>query len=220
MPEVECYFDCSSPWSYMGFSNLLTLSARLGVAVKWRPVVVGFIFGAANTEIYTARRLTPAPLKNTYELKEMQDWATHAGLIVRVPPACGHPINSISCMRGCVALEQEGKMIPFAIAAYEALWRDGRNLGHSDVLADVCRTVGVDPDRFFAAIAGEQVKQRLKANNDELVRRGGYGVPTFFVDGEMFFGNNRLVLVEDALRRGIRLDGASGPGRAAEGSGR
>jgi len=201
---VECFFDCSSPWSYMGFSNLLTLAARLGLDVIWRPVVAGFIFEQVNRDVYTQRRLSSPPLKSAYELKEMQDWADAAGLVIRVPPQCGHPINAVSCMRACIALEPTGKLIPFAFAAYEALWRDGRNIGEREVLADICRSIGVVPDHLFAAIADDTIKQALKRNNDELVRREGFGVPTFYVEGEMFFGNNRMLLVEDALRAQMR----------------
>jgi len=204
MPKVECFFDCSSPWSYMGFSNLLTLTARLGLEVTWRPVVVGFIFERVNRDVYTQRRLMAPPLKAAYELKEMQDWADAAGLVIRVPPQCGHPINAVSCMRACIALEPTGKLVPFAFAAYEALWRDGRNLGDREVLADICHSIGVISGHLFAAIADDAVKTALKRNNDELARRGGFGVPTFYVEEEMFFGNNRMILVENALRTQMR----------------
>jgi 2-hydroxychromene-2-carboxylate isomerase len=206
MVRLECFFDCASPWSYIGVSNLLTLTARLGIDVIWRPVVVGFVFAEVNQCVYIERRLIAPPLKLAYENRELRAWAEHAGLILNSPPKCGHPVNTVKCMRGCIALRPQGKLVPFAITAYEALWRDGRNLGHQDVLADVCRQVGVDPDAFFAAIDSDEAKQELKRNGDELVARGGFGVPTFFVDGDvMLFGNNRLPLVEHELRRRMQL---------------
>jgi 2-hydroxychromene-2-carboxylate isomerase len=206
MVGIECFFDCASPWSYLGFSNLLKLSARLGVTVDWRPVVSGFVFAEVNPEIYLSRRVRSPPLRAAYEQKELQAWADHAGVIVRTPPRCGHPVNSVKCMRGCIALRASGKLVPFAFAAYEALWRDGRNLGDDAVLADICRQIGVDRSAFFAGIAGGEPKRELKRNSDDLVRLGGFGVPTFCIDGELvFFGNNRLRLVEHQLRSRLCL---------------
>ena len=206
MVKVECFFDCASPWAYLGVMNLLKLTARLGIEVSWRPVVVGFVFAQVNQELYLDRRLRAPPLKGAYEGRELQSWARHAGVIVNSPPKCGHPVKTVKCMRGCIALEASGKLVPFAIAAYEALWREGRNLGHDDVLADICRQVGIDPESFFAMIAEEEPKAKLKANVEELIRRGGFGVPTFYVDEKlMFFGNNRMRLVEHQLRKRLRI---------------
>ena len=204
--RIECFFDCASPWSYIGVSNLLTITARLGIEVSWRPVVVGFVFAEVNQGVYLERRLSAPPLKLAYENRELRAWAEHAGVILNSPPKCGHPVNTVKCMRGCIALRPRGKLMSFAIAAYEVLWRDGRNLGHEAVLADICCKLGVDPDDFFAAIESDEVKQELKRNGDELVSRGGFGVPTFFIDGElMLFGNNRMPLVEHQLRQRMRL---------------
>lgn len=206
MVKLECFFDCASPWAYLGFSNLLKLTSRLGIAVDWRPVVVGFVFAQVNQEIYLDRRMRAPPLKGAYEGRELQAWADHAGVVVNSPPACGHPVKTVKCMRGCIALARSGRLVPFTISAYEALWRDGRNLGHDEVLADVCRQVGIDPGEFFALIEGEEPKAKLKDNVDEFVARGGFGVPTFFIDGElMLFGNNRMRLVEYQLRQRLRL---------------
>lgn len=206
MVKVECFFDCASPWSYLGVSNLLTLTARLGIEVTWRPVVVGFVFAEVNQELYLDRRLRAPPLKGAYEGWELQAWADHAGVIVNSPPKCGHPVKTVKCMRGCIALGASGKLVPFATAAYEALWRDGRNLGEDEVLADICRQIGVNPDEFFALIAADEPKAQLKRNAEEMIRRGGFGVPTFYVDEElMFFGNNRMRLIEHQLRSRLRL---------------
>jgi len=216
MVRIECFFDCASPWTYLGFSNLLTLTSRLGIEVDWRPVVVGFVFAEVNQEIYLDRRLRSPPLKGANENRELQGWADHAGLIVRVPPKCGHPVKTVKCMRGCIALRDSGKLVPFSFAAFEALWRDGRNLGDDAVLADICRQVGVDPEEFFALIESEEAKAELKRNNRELVDRGGFGVPTFFIDGEiMLFGNNRMRLVEHHLRKRLHLASATGEAAGA-----
>lgn len=206
MVKIECFFDCASPWAYLGVTNLLRITARIGVEVTWRPVVVGFVFAQVNQELYLDRRLRAPLLKGAYEGAELQAWADHAGVIVNSPPKCGHPVNTVKCMRGCLALQASGKLVPFAIAAYEALWREGRNLGENEVLADLCRQVGVDPDQFFEMIVADEPKEQLKHNVADLIRRGGFGVPTFYIDDElMFFGNNRMRLIEHQLRKRLRL---------------
>lgn len=206
MSKIECFFDCSSPWAYLGFSNLVTLTARLGIDVTWRPVVSGFIFAEVNQDIYMTRRLLSPPLKNAYERRETQLWAAAAGLVIRTPPKCGHPVKSVKCMRGCIALLETGKTVAFATAAFEALWRDGRNLGHDDVLADICLQIGVSPDFFFEAIERPEIRQQLRQNNEDLMALGGFGVPSYHINDEiLLFGNNRMPLVEHLLRKSLRL---------------
>ena len=93
--------------------------------------------------------------------------------------------------------------MPFAQAAFEAYWGEDRDISNDAILAEVCKRAGVDAAAFFAGIARQEIKDALKANTDELIRRGGFGSPTMFVNGEdMYFGNDRLPLVRAALLRG------------------
>jgi 2-hydroxychromene-2-carboxylate isomerase len=202
MVKLECFFDCSSPWTYLGFHNLQPMAARLGVEVIWKPIIVGGVFNKVNMPVYENRANPPVPRKAEYTLKDMQDWARLAGLVVNHPPACGHPVNAVKCMRGCIAVQPTGKLIAFATAAFEALWRDGRDLAQDEVLADICRAAGVDPDWLLAKIAMPELKQALWDNTNALMDRNGFGSPTFFVNEyDMYFGNDRLVLVEAAIVR-------------------
>jgi 2-hydroxychromene-2-carboxylate isomerase len=105
-------------------------------------------------------------------------------------------------MRGCIVLDAEGKLVPFATAVFEAYWSRDEDISQDVVLAGLCERVGVEPRRFFAGIAQPEVKAQLKANTDEVIARGGFGSPTIFVDGDdMYFGNDRLGLVRDAVLR-------------------
>jgi len=198
--KLECFFDCSSPWTYLGFHNAQPMAMRLGIAIEWKPIIVGGIFNEVNKEVY-AVRASDTP-KRRYADKDLADWTRHAGLTINFPPKCGHPVNSVKCMRGCIAMQRLGKMEPFARAAFEALWVDGLDLARDDVLSELCRKVGVEPVPFLAEIATPESKAKLRENTDEAIRRGAFGSPTFFVDDtDMYFGNDRLTLVEDAIRR-------------------
>ena len=201
---IEFFFDCSSPWTYLGFHNIQPLAAELGASIRWRAILVGGVFNSVNPGIYAARE-HPVPAKQAYQQKDLLDWARHSGLVINFPPRV-FPVNSVKAMRGCILLEPQGKLLPFAQAAFEAYWRDDRDLSNDAVLTQVCKTAGVEPAAFFAGIARQEIKDQLKANTDELIRRGGFGSPTLFVNGDdMYFGNDRLLLVRAALlRRGRR----------------
>ena len=202
MRDVECFFDCSSPWTYLGFHNLQPLAAELGATVHWRPILVGGVFNAVNPSVYASRE-NPVPAKLAYSKKSMQDWAALAGLRIVFPPPV-FPVNSVKAMRGCVALADDTpRMLRFARAVFEAYWGEQRDISQDAELSAVSARAGIDPAWLFEAIAQPAVKAQLKANTDELIARGGFGSPTIFVNGaDMFFGNDAMPLVRQALLRG------------------
>lgn len=197
---IEFFFDCSSPWTYLAFHNLQPMARELGVEVRWRPILVGGIFNSVNPSVYEFRT-RGVPAKQLYQLKDLQDWARKAGLTLEFPPAV-FSVNSVKAMRGCLLLEPEGKLVPFASEVFAAYWTDGRDISQDEVLADLCSRIGVEPQRLFEGIARPEIKAQLKANTDEVIARGGFGSPTMFVGGDdMYFGNDRLELVRDAVLR-------------------
>ena len=203
MAMIEFFFDCSSPWTWLGFHNIQPLAAELGTTIRWRPILVGGIFNSVNPSVYAGRE-HPVPAKSAYQLKDVQDWARHSGLTIKFPPTV-FPVNSVKAMRGCLWLEPQGKLPAFATAVFEAYWRDDFDISTDAVLARLCEHSDVDPAAFFAAIATPDIKERLKANTEELIARGGFGSPTIFVGAnDMYFGNDRLPLVRAALLRARR----------------
>jgi 2-hydroxychromene-2-carboxylate isomerase len=154
-----------------------------------------------NPSVYASRE-HPVPAKQAYMRKDLQDWARAAGLSIRFPPSV-FPVNSVKAMRGCIWLEPRGLLLPFARAVFEAYWSRDEDISRDEVLAPLVERLGVDArEEFFAGIASPQpVKDALRANTEALIARGGFGSPTFFVGDDMYFGNDRLPLVRDALRR-------------------
>lgn len=196
---IEFFFDCSSPWTYLAFHNILPLARELREDIEWRPILVGGIFNTINPSVYQSRE-APVPAKARYARKDLADWARVAGLKIIWPTI--FPVNSVKAMRGCIFLEPDGKLVAFARAVFEAYWGDDRDIANDEVLADICRKVGVDPQAFLAGIAQQAIKDKLRQNTDELVARGGFGSPTIYLDGDdMYFGNDRLPLVRAALAR-------------------
>jgi len=199
---IEFFFDCSSPWTYLAFHNIQPLAKELGVEISWRPILVGGIFNTVNPSVY-AQRETPVPLKARYMKKDLADWARSAGLAIKMPPTV-FPVNSVKAMRSCIFLGQDlpKAMLPFARAVFEIYWGEDQDISQDAVLTEVCKRVGVDPQTFLAGIGQQAIKDRLKANTDEVMARGGFGSPTIFIDKtDMYFGNDRLPLVREALAR-------------------
>ena len=195
--KLDFYFDCSSPWTYLAFHAVQPLAKEAAAEIVWKPILVGGVFNAVNQTVYENRaRLNP--LKQSYSQKDMQDWARLYGLAIRFPPTV-FPVNSVKCMRGAFVALAEGKLIPYATAAFEAYWGNDRDLARKDVLADIAERAGIEREHFFAGIETAACKAQLRANTDELIARGGFGSPTIFVGNDMYFGNDRMPLVKAAL---------------------
>jgi len=196
---IEFFFDCSSPWTWLAFHNIRPLAAELEVPIAWRPILVGGVFNSINPSVY-AQRENPVPAKQAYMLKDLQDWARAAHLRIVMPPRV-FPVNSVKAMRGCLWLEPQGLLLPFAAAAFEAYWSREEDISDDAVLAGICTRCRIDPHAFQAGIQLAGIKQQLKANTEELIRRGGFGSPTLFIGEDMYFGNDRLPLLRQALIR-------------------
>jgi 2-hydroxychromene-2-carboxylate isomerase len=197
---IEFFFDCSSPWTYLAFHNIQPLAKELGEDITWRPILVGGIFNTVNPSVYASRE-TPVPAKQKYMLKDLNDWARVANLKIKMPPTV-FPVNSVKAMRGCVWLEPQGKLVPFATAVFEAYWGDDQDISKDDVLTKICESTGIDPKAFLAGIGEQAIKDQLKVNTDEVMARGGFGSPTIYLDKtDMYFGNDRLPLIREALAR-------------------
>jgi 2-hydroxychromene-2-carboxylate isomerase len=198
---IDFYFDCSSPWTYLAFHNIQPLARELGVPIHWKPVLVGGIFNAVNPSVY-AQRENPVPAKRDYMLKDLQDWARDAGLAIRMPPSV-FPVNSVKAMRACIWLLRSDapRFIPFTTGVFEAYWRDDEDISQDAVLAGIAARAGVDAAALAEGMAQPAIKAELKANTDEVMARGGFGSPTMFVGDDMYFGNDRLLLLRAAVLR-------------------
>ena len=200
MAELECFFDCSSPWTYFAFESLLRMHQEIGVTIEWRPFLVGGVFNAVNQSVYNSRD-TPVPAKTAYSKKDQQDWARYLGLSIHYRPTV-FPVNSVKAMRACIVLEPEGKLIPFARAVFKAYWTDDKDISQLPVLSEICSALEIDAAKLFATIEQQSVKDTLRTNTQEAISRGGFGSPTIFVGGDdMYFGNDRMPLIRDAVLR-------------------
>jgi 2-hydroxychromene-2-carboxylate isomerase len=195
--HLEFFFDCSSPWTFLAFTRIEGVLERSAATITWRPVLVGGVFNAVNRDVY-ARRANPDSRKQAYYEKDLQDWARLAGIRIGKPDV--FPVRAVSAMRCVIAAEEEGGLVQFARETFDAYWSRLEDISREEVLLDIARRSGLDGGRLLARSETPAVKARLRENTDELIARGGFGSPTFFVNrGDMYFGNDRLPLVEAAL---------------------
>lgn len=194
--KLEFFYDCSSPWTYLAFSRIEEVARHQNAELIWRPILVGGVFNAVNPSVYESRE-RPVKAKARYYQKDLQDWARFYGLEIGDPTV--FPVNSVKAMRGAFVAHEHGKISPYSRRTFESYWGEDRDISRDEVLRDIVSAVGLDQDEFFSKIATSEYKDKLRGNTEELIARGGFGSPTMFVDGDMFFGNDRLVLVEHRL---------------------
>ena len=198
--KLEFFFDCSSPWTYLAFSQIEGLAKRTGSTLHLRPILVGGVFNAVNQSVYETRA-NPVPAKAVYMAKDMADWARAFGLTIKWPPSV-FPVRAVDAMRAVAAAEERGAAADLSWALFRAYWGEDKDISDRDILAQLGASVGLDGKWLVERLDSDAIKSRLRENTEELVSRGGFGSPTIYIDGtDMYFGNDRLWLVEQALMR-------------------
>ena len=200
MAHVEFFFDLSSPWTRLAFHNIQPILRETGASVTWRPFLVGGVFNAVNPSVYAGRETPDAP-KVRHTFKWLKDWARLAGVPMNFPSP-HHPVKSVHAMRFCVALEDDqAALYAFAGAAFDAYFREARNLDDPAELVAIANACGFDGATLAQLSQTHAVKGRLRASTEEAIARGAFGSPTMFVDrDQIFFGNDQLPIVGLALR--------------------
>ena len=201
MTKLEFFFDCTSPWTYLAFTGVLPLASKYPVDLQWRPILVGGVFNAVYQGVYQARESMFSNARRvTHYMKDLGDWANFYGIKIGWPEM--HPANAVKIMRGCFVADEADLLIPYAKQCFETYWGDGRDVSQDEVVRDIVSATGLDAEAFFTKINQQDYKDRLRANTEELIERGGYGSPTLFINNsDMYFGNDRLPLVEHRLKQ-------------------
>ena len=197
---IEFYFDCSSPWTYLAFNEIVSLSHRHELEIDWKPVLVGGVFNAVNQDVYEFRK-KPNLLKLNYSNNDLNLWSKVRGISISFPEV--FPVNSVKAMRGCLFAQKENQLIEFTDKVFQAYWSKGKDISKEDLLIDIAKNLNLNSDEFKKFICSQEAKDLLIKNTDELIERGGFGSPTFFYKEKMFFGNDRLHLLEEAISKNL-----------------
>ncbi len=196
MPKTaEFFFDVGSPASYLAWTQMPTLCAQAGATLGYKPMLLGGVFQATGNS-------SPAMVaaKGRYMTVDLGRFAERYGVDFRMNPH--FPINTLQLMRGVIGMQlrQPARFGAFLGAVFTALWVKGANLNDPAVTAATLVEAGFDPAEVFALVNDADIKAALKANTEEAVARGVFGAPTVFVGDAMFFGQDRLDFVGEALR--------------------
>lgn len=193
MKRLEFFFDFGSPTTYLAHTQMPGVAARTGAEVAYRPMLLGGVFKATGNQ-------SPAfvKAKSKWMDGDLRAFARRYGVPYERNP--WFPINTITLMRGAVAMQQRGRLPAYADAIFHAMWVEPQNLNDAQTVGGVLAKAGFDPKELLAAIEDQSVKDELRANTEEAVSRGVFGAPTFFVGEKMFFGQDRLDFVEEALK--------------------
>jgi 2-hydroxychromene-2-carboxylate isomerase len=191
MATLEFFYDFVSPYSYLASTRVEATAARTGATIRWRPFLLGGVLKATGN-----RAPIETPAKGAQMLLDLGRWSRKLGVPLHFPAT--FPFSSMLALRAALAAEASGKLVPFTHAVYQAAWAEGRDIASAEGLTAVLDEAGLDGAALVAA--APQYKEALIKQTQELVDRGGFGGPTFFVGEELFIGNDRLEFVEEALK--------------------
>ncbi len=193
--SVEYFFDFGSPASYLAYTQLPEICARAGATLAYRPMLLGGVFQATGNQ-------SPAsiPAKGKYTFADFDRFARRYGVTLQRNPH--FPINTLTLMRGAIGLQlrEPQRLRAYMDAIYSAIWVDAKNLNDPGVVSSVLQAAGFEPAALLALTQDSDVKDRLKAATQEAIDRGVFGAPTMFVGDQMFWGQDRLDFVKEALQ--------------------
>ena len=194
---IEFFFDVGSPYSYLAATQMKELEARAKVPVRWRPFLLGGVFKGSGNE-------APArvPAKAGYMLQDLARWASLYGVPFSFPSL--FPLNTLKTERLLTAVQKhlgEAAVPEIALVLFDRYWTKNEDVSATDVMAAALASCGLDAAALLAASETQEVKDFLRVTTEEAIARGAFGAPTFFVGDEMFFGNDRIALLEHQLAK-------------------
>lgn len=192
---VDFYFDFGSPAAYLAYTQLAKLATDTGASVVMKPMLLGGVFQATGN-----RPPISVPLKGSYLFQDMARYARRYGVALNMNPH--FPINTITLMRAASGLQlrNDDRFDLFCSTIFKAIWVDSKNMNDLAVVGEVLHEAGFDGAGMLALASLHEVKDLLKTQTQAAVDRGIFGAPTFFVGEEMFWGQDRLEFVRDALQ--------------------
>jgi 2-hydroxychromene-2-carboxylate isomerase len=202
MGKVEFHFDFGSPNAYLSHLLIPDVERRTGAKFDYVPILLGGVFKLTNNRS-PAEKMAGIKNRLEYERLEMQRFIRRHGISsFTFNPF--FPVNTLLIMRGAVAAEFEGVLARYVDEVFKAMWGEPKKMDDPDVVRAVLTAAGLDGEALLARTQDQAVKDRLTANTQDSVARGAFGSPTFFVDGEIFFGKDRLSEVEEEIVRAGR----------------
>ena len=175
---IEFYFDCSSPWTYLAFVEILPLSQRQNVEIIWKPILVGGVFNSVNQDVYQFRE-NPNALKLEYAANDLNLWAKHRDINISKPKI--FPVNSVKAMRGCLFAMQQNCLPLFAQKVFDAYWQRGFDISDEAIILQIAEEVGLSQQDFKQYIYSQEAKDLLMSNSAQLIKKKDLVLQLFFI---------------------------------------
>ena len=191
--KVEFYYDFSSPYSYLASAKIEGICERYGAGLDWKPFLVGGVYKETGN-----RAPLEVPSKKAYMIQDVKDWANHYGIVLNFPEL--FPVNSVKSMRGALVAKEYGRIRDYTHKLFEFYWIRNDDISQDDILRLALNELDMDQELFIKRINEQDIKDKLRNETTEAVRRGAFGAPTIFVGDRMFWGNDRLLFVESYLK--------------------
>jgi 2-hydroxychromene-2-carboxylate isomerase len=193
--QITVYYALQSPWTYLGWARLREIVERTGAAAHYRPIQSGRMFEASGT-LPLAQRPRQ---RQAYRLMELRRWRDHLGVPLNLHPR-NFPVDETLAARMAIAHRQRGgDVAALSQAMMAAVWVQERDLADRATLLEIAKEQGADGTALLAAAQNEAVQSEYDANTDAAIEQGVFGVPTFVIDDELFWGQDRLDFVARAL---------------------
>jgi len=192
---LEFYFDFASPTTYLAHKRLQQLREQYDLLVEYKPMLLGGVFKATGNTTPVA-----IPAKGKYMLEsDLPRFCKRYNVQLKLNPH--FPVNTLTLMRIAVGAREMDCFEAYLDAAFDAMWLGGENMGDAEVISRCLTDKGLDAQALLDLTQQPEVKAALIAATEEAVARGCFGAPTLFMDGEMYFGQDRLDFIEEALRQ-------------------
>lgn len=194
---IEFYFDFSSPYAYLASERIDALGEKYGRKVLWRPMLLGVVIQKTGLPL-----LLDVPIKGDYSKRDILRSARYYGVPFNFPAK--FPLSAVTPSRAYYWLHGQdcAKARDFARAVFRAYWVDGRDISDMAVVLDIAAGMGIDRDALAAGMVTPEIKERLKVETETALAKGMCGAPYFVVDGEPFWGADRLPQIEKWLQTG------------------
>jgi 2-hydroxychromene-2-carboxylate isomerase len=194
---IEFFFEFSSPYGYIASELIDGVAQRTGREVAWKPFLLGPVFKATGSA-----PLVDIPMKGDYSRRDFVRSARFHGVPFTMPAA--FPIGTVAALRAFYWVDDRdhAQAKKLAQALYRTFFAEGRDISTPETVVELAKTVGVDAAALQAALNDPAVKDRARREVDAAITRGVFGSPFFIVDGEPFWGNDRLPMLEEWIRRG------------------
>ena len=200
MQRVDVYFDFVSPYPWLASHQLSELRGPLA-QFCFVPVLF-----AALLDHHSNMGPAEIPAKRRYTIQDTQRWAVHLGLKFTSPPA--HPFNPLKPLRVTSAIDNDDLREVLAAGLLDAAWSEGRDITSDSVISQIADGIGFNGQELLAKARTNEIKERLRRQTERAIQVGVFGVPSFVVDGEIFWGNDRLPLLNEYLQGRLPSDKA------------